>query len=1201
MTSQDLKKKQYQSLIRRRTSSAYGTKPVDNLYKKTDKLQNPAATRNFDPNIGSNISKPQAKTRLTNLSSLLQDSKGGTVPHKQGDPARKRLDSLNSRTTTIINIDKADNEVDHTGSHGLRHGLTVSSESSEWGGLSHHAMASHRYHNSHDSFSDDADSHLSHENGSFKSPDSHYQENFKNYNYQEKLETSSKIRERLDNLTGRADRLLKQRNVEQIEPRSRRSLISHDSDASDVSPIKPHEASISSKKQSHSHPRSRSSSPILIPDPSSSKSPSPARSVSLEPDFSKVQDCDGKELDVKECGLSLFPKVRHALKSFHYRDQKIYKRTHRRIHEIAVSLNGLYIYIGWRHPSLDLVPVNKFVINIDTQLKDFSFANESFIIQLTLGLRFIIASHYGRDDEIRQYFTSHPNPKVRINGTLTEGAKKRVVDRASKRSNATFTDPLVNTAFRRPRRSIPKPADRADDGIEVLGNYDSDGERFEFFDDTDYDKYEPIPDFEPELRYKYDDGTEIVVNESDFRTLHRNNWVDDVIIDFGLKYIVQEGVKKGLVKRSEIHSFNSFFFTKLISGSSSRGTPDYYNNIKRWLAKIDLMKLNYLIIPVNTSLHWYCCIVRNLPALLELAQRRKSDDNEPIDIEDLELENPTNGPNQYAEIFVLDSLGSKRYNVSVPIKSFIIDYCKEKHNVEINRDQIRFQSAKIPRQNNFNDCGVHVLYNIRKWLNNISECESFFKKHLQTQARVIFPAEERRNERKYWFNLLLELHRAQNDPHEDVTRADTVAKEEEEEDDDIEIVQGSSTREAKSDTKGALLKRKYDQYGEGSTIHCEDHKSKDTFSSESLVDLDIEEVANDNQKRNARGKKENKQPDQGHFDDEQCEEANRKVSIKSQIKHLPQEIHTELLLDTASNGEVHNQIAADTKLNQDDVDEATNTDSQEDPLVESLTLKNLALREQFKDCQLYPALYQLLNQYYPDEDMPIKGVRLIVVKKHISKAIDDPTKLKELETLLRQYASHSSNEGNQSGESAGSGIMATSRKKLSRSPISTNRNVTDRIENLHITNNHFDIEKEATVTGKLPPLLEFEEWKRKRKQTSNPHSKELDGFSKYGGNLVTKNVSSEAVSKSDADLFNGGGCGHHRFDSGDPGKSGFGNKHLNKGEHAEYYLKKKAARDVVEADGYDTAAHSIGVALPSDDSDVILDYPHSPFKKRKLS
>ncbi|CAL1191028.1 unnamed protein product [Candida parapsilosis] len=133
MTSQDLKKKQYQSLIRRRTSSAYGTKPVDNLYKKTDKLQNPAATRNFDPNIGSNISKPQAKTRSTNLSSLLQDSKGGTVPHKQGDPARKRLDSLNSRTTTIINIDKADNEVDHTGSHGLRHGSTVSSESSEWG------------------------------------------------------------------------------------------------------------------------------------------------------------------------------------------------------------------------------------------------------------------------------------------------------------------------------------------------------------------------------------------------------------------------------------------------------------------------------------------------------------------------------------------------------------------------------------------------------------------------------------------------------------------------------------------------------------------------------------------------------------------------------------------------------------------------------------------------------------------------------------------------------------------------------------------------------------------------------------------------------------------------------------------------------------------------------------------------------------
>lgn len=148
------------------------------------------------------------------------------------------------------------------------------------------------------------------------------------------------------------------------------------------------------------------------------------------------------------------------------------------------------------------------------------------------------------------------------------------------------------------------------------------------------------------------------------------------------------------------------------------------------------MKFKYLIIPVNTDLHWYCCIIRNLPGLLKLAQERKAAEDEPTDIDGMELQ--TKQSNQYAEIFVLDSLGNKRYNVSAPLKSFIIDYCKEKYDVEINRDQIRFQSTRIPRQNNFNDCGVHVLYNIRKWLNNITECEIFFKSTCKARPKRFF-------------------------------------------------------------------------------------------------------------------------------------------------------------------------------------------------------------------------------------------------------------------------------------------------------------------------------------------------------------------------------------------------------------------------------------------------------------------------------
>lgn len=158
--------------------------------------------------------------------------------------------------------------------------------------------------------------------------------------------------------------------------------------------------------------------------------------------------------------------------------KKSKKRNHRRIYEIAVSLNEMYIYIGWRHPSLGLVPVNRFVINIDSQLRNFSFANESFIIQLTQGQRFIIASHYGRDDDIRKYFTKHPNLKVKVGVTLTEIAEKRIMERATHRLNRATADPLARAVFQQPRRSSPRISKLTYDydGVEYVGSYSSDNE-----------------------------------------------------------------------------------------------------------------------------------------------------------------------------------------------------------------------------------------------------------------------------------------------------------------------------------------------------------------------------------------------------------------------------------------------------------------------------------------------------------------------------------------------------------------------------------------------------------------------------------------------------------------------------------------------------------------------------------------------------
>lgn len=205
--------------------------------------------------------------------------------------------------------------------------------------------------------------------------------------------------------------------------------------------------------------------------------------------------------------------------------------------------------------------------------------------------------------------------------------------------------------------------------------------------------------------------------------------------------------------------------------------------------KLDFMTIPYLVMPVNEKHHWYCCIIRGLPRLLNAALKKKQgesetdetiketsqeetfhktmpaelqDDQEPVSSQELvESAYSDKSRKELAEIFVFDSLGLRRDNVKNPLKSFIVDYCRDKYDVEIQKDQIRVIAARVPRQNNYNDCGMHVIYNVKKWLFNLETCESLWRKHQYSVQRSIFIAEERNNSRRYWIDKFLELHAQQ--------------------------------------------------------------------------------------------------------------------------------------------------------------------------------------------------------------------------------------------------------------------------------------------------------------------------------------------------------------------------------------------------------------------------------------------------------
>ncbi|CUM62638.1 uncharacterized protein PRCAT00000192001 [Priceomyces carsonii] len=325
---------------------------------------------------------------------------------------------------------------------------------------------------------------------------------------------------------------------------------------------------------------------------------------------------------------------------------------------------------------------------------------------------------------------------------------------------------------------------------------------------------ETPPGFEPPLKHLFAHNRVFTVTYSDFKTLFNTDWINDTIIDFFIKFEVEEAIyKKNLFKENEIYAFNSFFFTKLMETQDNQDVPSHYQNVKKWLNKIEIMKYSSVIIPINENAHWYCCIIRGLPELLKAvkveAQKSIHVEAEQL-LKDSEINKLEPSDNSFegnaetetldaeksgmktltriarAEIFIFDSLGQRHTNIHYPLKDFLIDYCKDKYSIEIKRDRLRIQNAKVPRQNNFNDCGIHVIYNVKKWLSNTRECEKLWRKfQLKQRSRSFFLAEERNKMRKELINILLDLHKTQVESAESAPQNIN----ENESDDEVEVIE----------------------------------------------------------------------------------------------------------------------------------------------------------------------------------------------------------------------------------------------------------------------------------------------------------------------------------------------------------------------------------------------------------------------------
>ncbi|KAG8237674.1 hypothetical protein J437_LFUL015562, partial [Ladona fulva] len=113
----------------------------------------------------------------------------------------------------------------------------------------------------------------------------------------------------------------------------------------------------------------------------------------------------------------------------------------------------------------------------------------------------------------------------------------------------------------------------------------------------------------------------ITINPEDYCCLGEEQFLNDVIIDFYLKYLTLSCLSEEDQQRT--HVFSSFFYKRLTTrpvrsarrhhpmelDSTTSPAEKRHARVKSWTKNIDIFEKDFVIIPINESAHWFLAII----------------------------------------------------------------------------------------------------------------------------------------------------------------------------------------------------------------------------------------------------------------------------------------------------------------------------------------------------------------------------------------------------------------------------------------------------------------------------------------------------------------------------------------------------------------------------------------------------------------
>ncbi|XP_069060952.1 sentrin-specific protease 7 isoform X2 [Pleurodeles waltl] len=310
------------------------------------------------------------------------------------------------------------------------------------------------------------------------------------------------------------------------------------------------------------------------------------------------------------------------------------------------------------------------------------------------------------------------------------------------------------------------------------------------------------------------------VTQEDLECLEHGEFLNDVIIDFYLKYLLLEKIPQHLVERS--HIFSSFFFRCLTRTESNLTdeNPDTspaqrrHRGVRTWTRHVDIFEKDFIFVPVNEESHWYLAVIC-FPWLEKAVYEERKFSNEPqYPVKAEEQEDParkstvivfndaygkkeelsgngsphSEGNDRHTSeaaspaskiskgqpekqsgktktckrpcILIFDSLkASSAQNTVHVLREYLeVEWnVKRKTSREFSRSSMRDFYPRVPKQDNSSDCGVYLLQYV----------ESFFQSPIPSFEPPLhmeqwFPRHVVRSKREEIRNLILRLHLQQS-------------------------------------------------------------------------------------------------------------------------------------------------------------------------------------------------------------------------------------------------------------------------------------------------------------------------------------------------------------------------------------------------------------------------------------------------------